>query len=61
MNMKRRHLTLSQLATAAVELEPFEAEQAKKRQATSTGGTNPQLVQKIAHADKGRASAKVGV
>jgi hypothetical protein len=37
VNVRRRHLSLSQLATLAVELEPVYAEQAKQRQRRSGG------------------------
>ena len=43
-NINRRHLTPSQKAALAVQIEPDFAKEAKKRQATSTGGRNPQLV-----------------
>ena len=35
-------------------LEPLIREEAKKRQATSTGGVNPQLVQNSAHGDNSK-------
>lgn len=39
----RRQLSKSQLAIIAVRMLPPLKEEARKRQATSTGGTNPQL------------------
>lgn len=58
LNLKRRHLTPSQLAVVALDIEKYEAEEAKKRQATSTGGINPQLTEKIPEAEKGEAREK---
>ena len=55
LNIKRRHLTSSQLATIAVDLLPELKKEAKKRQATSTGGVTPQLNKKFYEADKGQA------
>jgi hypothetical protein len=61
----RRNLTPSQKAALAVEIEKQLAVEAKKRQATSTGGSKPQLQQFFAEADKGqareRAAEMVGV
>jgi rubrerythrin len=54
-NVNRRHFTSSQLAVLALEVEKQLAEEARKRQATSTGGSNPQLTQLFAEADKGEA------
>ncbi|MDP2895019.1 MAG: MT-A70 family methyltransferase [bacterium] len=47
MNLKRRHLTESQKAAIAVEAKPMFAEEARRRQATSTGGAHPQLKELI--------------
>lgn len=41
--MHRRPATPGQLGVAALKIEACEAVEAKKRQATSTGGANPQL------------------
>ena len=43
----------------AADAMPFYKAEAKKRQATSTGGTRPQLRQKVVEADKGKATEKV--
>ncbi|PLW80769.1 hypothetical protein C0585_01040, partial [Candidatus Woesearchaeota archaeon] len=40
-NLKRRHLTADQRAVIAQEVMPMLEEEAKKRQATSTGGNKP--------------------
>lgn len=54
-----------QKACLAVELEEFFAKEAKKRQATSTGGRTPQLKATLPEAAKGQArdqaAAVVGV
>jgi ParB-like chromosome segregation protein Spo0J len=55
LNLARRHLNASQRAFVALEIEKHEAERAKKRQTTSTGGTKPQLMEKIPEAEKGEA------
>jgi DNA modification methylase/ParB-like chromosome segregation protein Spo0J len=57
-NKDRRHLTPDQLAVVALEVEAIEAERAKERQATSTGGANPQLSANQHQAEKGKAAAK---
>lgn len=49
----RRNLPNYERARLALQLKPLLAEEAKKRQATSTGGANPQLTQKSAEAGKG--------
>jgi hypothetical protein len=54
-NGLRRHLTPSQKAAVAVELEPFYAAEAKARQATSTGGAKPQLKAIVPQAGKRQA------
>lgn len=59
-NVRRRHLSKGQAAIAAAKLKEYYAKEAKERQATSTGGTNPQLVQKFAQAEKGKARDKAG-
>lgn len=61
-NIKRRHLTQSQIAAIAVELLPKLEEEAKKRQATSTGGKEPKLKQhvtKVSQAERGRSREHV--
>lgn len=50
----RRNLPNYERAKLALQLKPILQEEAKKRQATSTGGENPQLVPKSAQAEKGR-------
>jgi hypothetical protein len=61
----RQRLTKSQRAAIAVEMLPHLQAEAKKRQATSTGGDCPQLVPKTAEAAKGSsrdiAAKRVGV
>jgi N6-adenosine-specific RNA methylase IME4 len=52
MNLHRRHLTPSQKAALAVKIEPLMAEEARKRQATSTGGAHPQLTDKCRDAGR---------
>jgi ParB-like chromosome segregation protein Spo0J len=58
LNLKRRHLTPSQRAVLALELLPALEAEARTRQATSTGGKKPQLMEKIPQAEKGAARAK---
>jgi hypothetical protein len=41
----------------ALNAEEYEAKEAKKRQATSTGGSKPQLKEKIPEAEKGKKPA----
>jgi hypothetical protein len=64
-NIKRRHLNAAQKAVIGAEAEPLFAAEAKKRQATSTGGRTPQLVANSPQADKrksrDKAAAVVGV
>ena len=55
-NLKRRQLSTSQKAALAVALKPMFDEQAKERQATSTGGAKPQLSANLREAEKGQAS-----
>lgn len=71
-NIKRRHLNASQRAMAAVELKKYYAEEARKRQATSTGGSSPktlsspentgksQLQENLPEAGKGQARDQAG-
>jgi N6-adenosine-specific RNA methylase IME4/ParB-like chromosome segregation protein Spo0J len=54
-NLHRRHLTSSQLAVVSLNLLPYLEAQAKERQATSTGGSNPQLVEIVPQAEQGKA------
>jgi N6-adenosine-specific RNA methylase IME4/ParB-like chromosome segregation protein Spo0J len=59
MNLHRRHLTASQKSAIAVAALPlFEAE-AKKRQATSSGGKDPQLRAQMPQAERGKSSEQV--
>lgn len=55
MNLHRRHLTASQKAAIAAEALPIFESEAKKRQATSTGGSKPQLTAQMPEAAKGEA------
>jgi hypothetical protein len=59
-NMARRHLTASQRAAIALEVEKLLAAEARRRQSTSSGGESPQLVEKLPQADKGKAREKAG-
>jgi hypothetical protein len=59
-NMVRRHLTASQRAAIALEAEKLLASEARKRQASSTGGPTPRLVEKLPQAAKGKARDKAG-
>jgi hypothetical protein len=59
-NMARRHLTTSQRAVIALQAEKLLASEAKKRQATNTGGPTPQLVEKLPQAAQGKARDKAG-
>jgi len=43
LNLHRRHLNPTQLGFVGAEVEEYYAVEARKRQATSTGGTTPQL------------------
>ena len=49
----RRNLTTYQKGVLALKFEPLLREQAKERQATSTGGNNPRLVQNSSQAGEG--------
>ena len=55
----RRNLDKWQKFDVAKDLEEALKKEAKKRQATSTGGSNPQLTQKSAEADKGETRDKM--
>jgi N6-adenosine-specific RNA methylase IME4 len=57
-NFHRRHLTATQKATAAVVALSWFEKEAKKRQATSTGGTKPQLREKFPEGARGKASER---
>lgn len=59
-NLERRHLTTEQKAALGVSIKAYEAERARERQATSTGGTNPQLMENFPQADAGTARDKAG-
>ncbi len=56
MNLHRRHLTSSQRAAIALDALPMLEEEARKRQATSTGGAAPQLTERFQEAGKGTAA-----
>jgi ParB-like chromosome segregation protein Spo0J len=56
MNVHRRHLTAVQRAVIAEAAEPMFAAEARKRQATSTGGLKPQLVARPPEPATGRKS-----
>lgn len=58
LNLHRRHLTASQRAAVAVDMLPLLEKQARERQATSTGGKQPQLKAKMPEAEKGQARTK---
>ena len=58
--MARRHLTASQRAAIALEVEKLLAAEARKRQSTRAGGVSPQLVEKLPQAEKGKARDKAG-
>lgn len=56
----RRNLNAYSRSVLALELEPLYAAEARRRQATSTGGANPQLVQNSSQgADTGKTREKV--
>jgi hypothetical protein len=65
LNIHRRHLSVSQRAMAGAALKCHFEGEARRRQATSTGGTNPQLVADLPQAENGKsrekAAAAVGV
>jgi hypothetical protein len=58
LNVTRRHLTPSQKAALALEISPALEAEARARQRTSTGGTKPQLLEKVPQAEKGTARAQ---
>ena len=58
LNLQRRHLNSTQKSTLTVNVIPMLKAEAKLRQATSTGGSNPQLTQKIAEGGQGEAVEK---
>lgn len=57
LNLHRRHLTSSQRAALAVDVLPMLEEEARERQATSTGGATPQLVEKMPQAENKEPTA----
>ena len=58
--LARRNLNSYQRSLIGLKYESFYRDQAKKRQATLTGGSNPQLLQNSAEAEKGNAMDKLG-
>ena len=56
LNGERRHLTHAQKTIVALELLPELEAEARKRQATSTGGADPQLIPPMGEAEKGKHS-----
>lgn len=54
IQLGRRNLSPIQRIAVAEKYRPIYEKQAKERQATSTGGTNPQLTQKFVEADKNK-------
>lgn len=60
LNLKRRHLTQSQAGVIALDILPMLEEEAKKRQATSTGGNKPQLLAKMPKAEEFHAPKEAG-
>ena len=63
-NLHRRQLSPSQLAMVALACKPMFEKLAKERQATSTGGIKPQLVENLPQAEiksRDQAAAAVGV
>jgi hypothetical protein len=65
IKFRSSHRAKEQQAREFTHLKSIEAERAKQRQATSTGGSNPQLVVNVPEADTGRvcdiAAAKLGM
>lgn len=55
LNLARRHLSASQRAALAFDVVPLLEEEARARQATSTGGSTPQLKEIFPEAEKGQA------
>ena len=58
--LARRNLNSYQRSLVGLKYESFYREQARKRQATLTGGKNPQLLQNSAEAEKGNTMDKLG-
>src|SRR5262245_23981574 len=58
LNLIRRHLDDTQRGMAAARAKPMFEEEARARQATSTGGSNPQLRANLREADNGKSSEK---
>lgn len=54
---ERRHLNRAQLAAVGVNMLPALSEEARKRQATSTGGQQRQLRADLPQADEGAGKA----
>lgn len=59
-NLSRRHLTIGQKAAVGDKAMAYFTAQAKARQATSTGGVAPQLMENFPQADQGTARDKAG-
>lgn len=55
----RRNLSKYDRGVLALELKPLYAAEAKRRQATSTGGMHPQLSKKFSEAEPGRTDEKL--
>lgn len=55
LNLHRRHLSSSQRAVVVLDVLPMLEAEARERQATSTGGADPQLTETIPEAEKGEA------
>jgi hypothetical protein len=60
VNLHRRHLTAGQRAVVGAEMLPLMEAEAKQRQATSTGGSKPQLVELFPQADAGKSRDQAG-
>ena len=58
--LARRNLNSYQRSLIGLKYESFYRDQARKRQATLTGGSNPQLRQNSAEAEKGKAMDRLG-
>ncbi len=58
LNLDRRHLDATRKGILAFDLLPVYEAEARERQATSTGGEEPQLVPNLAQADLGKARDK---